>query len=140
MSTAMGGCFIKLPRAEDLALAVEVLNRLYPDDYIYIRDPGILDSVAGASVNAFIYSEGMPCRERLVYALSTLFYEVVSQHPLVDGNKRLAVLVLVAALRANALPEPGPHELCSIALKASKGEAFIEDVYYLLLSTFKRIA
>jgi len=44
--------------------------------------------------------------DKKLSAAATLFYEIVAGHPLTDGNKRLATLVLKAFLLRNGLRRP----------------------------------
>ncbi|WP_131160247.1 Fic family protein [Aeropyrum pernix] len=55
------------------------------------------------------FSSGQPCYARKLAAAAALFYEIIMLHPLVDGNKWLATLVLNAFLARNSLPRPGRY-------------------------------
>ena len=67
---------------------------------------GQAEAALAAARWAFHASRGGPCSERKPAAAAALFHELITLHPLVDGNKRLASVVLWAFLRANRLPRP----------------------------------
>ena len=67
-------------------------------------------------------------------AAAVLFYEIITLHPLVDGNKRLATLLLDAFLIKNGLPRP--KTIYEAALRAASSEWGQEDVYKWLLRVY----
>ena len=92
-------CQVKYPLLDVVDSAVAKLKELYPEDLIQWKGGGreqVRQAIASAKW-AFYYTEGLPCYKRKL-AAAALFYELIILHPLVDGNKRLAVLILAAFL------------------------------------------
>ena len=65
---------------------------------IGIRDPGLLESALARPKNAFLYSKGKSSIQSLaaIYA-----YAITKNHPFVDGNKRVALVVCMLFLKLN---------------------------------------
>ncbi len=55
-----------------------------------------------------------------ISSAASLFYDIVMDHPLVDGNKRSAVLMLNAYLFRNGYSLRGVEELYELAIKAAE--------------------
>jgi hypothetical protein len=129
---------VRYPSLRVFEFAVERLRELYPGDPISWRGDGrrlAEQAVAGARW-AFQLSRGEACYERKLWAAAALFYEVIMLHPLTDGNKRLASIMLWAFLRANGLPKP--RRVAHSALRVAGGEWGLDDVYKWLLRVYKR--
>jgi len=123
------GCGIVYPGLEVFEEAVRLLGERYPGDAIEWKGGGreqVLQAVAAARW-AFRAAAGRGCLAAGLAAAATLFYEIVTLHPLVDGNKRLATLMLDAFLIVNGLPRPG--EMACAALRVAGGEWGREEVY-----------
>ena len=65
---------------------------------IGIRDLRLLESALARPKNAFLYSEGKSSIQSLaaIYA-----YAITKNHPFVDGNKRVALVVCMLFLKLN---------------------------------------
>jgi death-on-curing protein len=65
---------------------------------IGIRDLGLLESALARPKNAFLYSKGKSSIQSLaaIYA-----YAITKNHPFVDGNKRVALVVCMLFLKLN---------------------------------------
>ena len=130
-------CTIKLPREEAIKYAVKVLKTLYPEDNITIINPvGIMAAINAARME-FRYFRGK-CIDRKIAALSRLFYELIQLHPLIDGNKRLAALILAAGLTKNNLTVK-KSILKDLALKVARGDIGFRGVFECLRRHVRRI-
>ena len=132
-----GRCRVHYPSVEVIERAVELLRSRYPQDSIGWRGGGreLAGQAVAAARWAFRFSEGRPCIVRKLAAAAALFYEIIRLHPLVDGNKRLATLVLDAFLIRNRLPRP--RRIAGAALRVAAGEWSQEDVYQWLLMVYQ---
>ena len=99
------------------------------------RRQGQAEQAIAAARWAFRHSRSQPFYARKLAAAATLFHELVTLHPLVDGNKRLATLILDAFLIRNRLPRP--RELYGVALQVAAGEWGQEDVRRWLLRVYR---
>jgi death-on-curing protein len=69
-----------------------------------IRDEGLLDAAMDAPKNHFAYEQASLFRLGAVYG-----YGLCQNHPFVDGNKRVALVVLYAFLGLNGLQLNAPE-------------------------------
>jgi len=118
-------CIIHYPTLKALLYAVERLRRAYPEDHIRVASRAALERALGSAKTAAGYTP-CSCMDKKVAAAAALFYEIVAGHPLTDGNKRLATLVLKAFLLKNGLKRPVAYRA---AIKVASGEWSLEDVY-----------
>ena len=125
MRASPAPCEVRLPTLCDLLYAVDVLKRLYPRDEIHPVSLDALKAAVEASRQALLYTRG-DCISRTLTAAAVLFYELIERHPLSDGNKRLATLVLRAFLDRNGLPQP--RIVYRAAVATAKGEWGLEEV------------
>ncbi len=88
-----------------LLYAVEKLRTSYPEDHIRVASYGVLERAIEFAKAAARYTQGS-CTDKKLAATAALLYEVIVGHPLTDGNKRLATLVLKAFLLKNRLTRP----------------------------------
>jgi len=130
-------CKVYYPTLRVFELAVERLRALYPDDAIEWKGGGReqAEQAVAAARWAFQLSRGQPCYARKLAAAAALFHEIIMLHPLVDGNKRLATLLLDAFLIKNGLPRP--RNIANAALRVAAGEWSQEDVYRWLLRVYR---
>lgn len=122
-----GKCVIYYPTLRTLFYAVERLKTLYPEDDIRVVSESALGDAISAAKFAATFTEGS-CRERKLVAAATLFYELITRHPLSDGNKRLATVILAAFLKKNSLKTPQPGKVWRIAVRVASGEWSFEEV------------
>jgi prophage maintenance system killer protein len=64
------------------------------------RNPGILESCLGTPLQSFGGEDPYPT---FIDKLSFLFYLLIKNHPFQNGNKRIAVMTLLAVLYLNGL-------------------------------------
>ncbi|MEB3778889.1 MAG: Fic family protein [Desulfurococcales archaeon] len=129
-------CKVSYPALGIIERAAGLLRDRYPQDPIRWKGGGReqAEQAIAAARWAFHFSKDMPCYARKLIAASVLFYELIMLHPLIDGNKRLATLVLDAFLIRNGLPRP--REIYKAALRVAAGEWSQEDVYCWLLRIY----
>ena len=130
-------CKIRYPPLRFFDIAVKLLKSRYPDDPIAWKGGGreqVKQAIAAARW-AFYFSDDKPCYARKIAAAAALFYEIITLHPLVDGNKRLATIALDAFLMRNRLPRP--RRIAEAALKVAGREWGQEDVYKWLLRVYR---
>ncbi len=132
-------CSISYPTLPVFERAVDRLRSRYPLDPIRWKGGGReqAEQAIAAARWAFRFSRGQPCYARRLAAGAALFYEVITLHPLVDGNKRLAVVVLGAFLIRNRLPTPRPGTMYQAALRVAGGEWGQEDAHQWLLRVYR---
>ncbi len=118
-------CTIRYPMLKLLLYIVGMLERRYPQDSITVVSRDTLESVIESARYAARYTRG-PCRRKKLVAAATLFYEAIASHPLTDGNKRLAVVLLRAFLRANGVRQP--DFAYEAAVRVARGEWGVDDV------------
>ncbi len=130
-------CRVYYPTQRVFELAVGRLQALYPDDPIEWKGGGReqVEQAVAAARWAFQLKGDRPCYARKLAAAAALFYEVIMLHPLTDGNKRLATIMLWVFLRANKLPRP--RNIAQVALRVAGGEWGQEDVYRWLLRVYR---
>ncbi len=130
-------CRVALPPLRVFEVAVSMLAKRYPVDPIEWKGGGRrqAEQAIAAAKWAFQFSKGRPCHERKLAAAATLFYEIIMLHPLIDGNKRLATLMLDAFLLKNRLPRP--RKIYQAALRVAGREWSREDVYRWLLRVYR---
>ena len=130
-------CRIRYPTLRIMERIVEGLRELYPGDPIQWKGGGReqAEQAIAAARWAFRFSRSQPCYERKLAAAAALFYEVITLHPLTDGNKRLASVLLWAFLRVNGMPRP--RRIAEAALRVAGGEWSQEDVHQWLLLVYR---
>ena len=91
-----------------------------------LRDRGLLES-AVLSVNAgFEDVEKYPTAEEKAARLA---YALISNHPFVDGNKRVGVLSMLMMLKLNGVTlRYTQQELIDLGLAAASGKMGYEDI------------
>ena len=132
-------CRVFYPTTGTFERAIEKLRQEYPEDSIDWKGGGreqVTQAIAAAKW-AFQLSRGKPCYARKLAAGAALFYETAMLHPLIDGNKRLAVVMLAAFLVKNRLPGPRPGSPYRVVLRIVSGEWSQKDVYRWLLRVYR---
>jgi death-on-curing protein len=91
-----------------------------------VRDLGLLDSaVARARSSAF----GQDAYPTLELKAGALMHSICSNHALVDGNKRLALLATATFLRANGHPFGLTNDQAfDLVMRVAEGTADVEDI------------
>ncbi len=104
---------IYIPRSTTFYKAVSVLKTLFPKDDFTVLKPEAFNTII----------EHLKWELRLhgfISSAASLFYDIVMDHPLVDGNKRSAVLMLNAYLFRNGYSLRGIEELYELAIKVAE--------------------
>jgi len=91
-----------------------------------LRDRGLLESAVLSMDAAFGEVERYPSLEEKAARLA---YGLISNHPFVDGNKRIGVLAMLALLRANGIElRYTQRELTAFGLDAAAGKLDYADI------------
>jgi death-on-curing protein len=91
-----------------------------------IRDDGLLDSALAAPDSAFEGTEFYPTAEAKAARVA---FGLVSNHPFVDGNKRVGILAMLVLLGVNGVAvEADDDELIALGLALACGETDAEGV------------
>ena len=97
-----------------------------------IRDEGMLSSALEAPFQTFLGVELYPS---IIQKAARLGYGLVSNHPFVDGNKRIGVFVMLVFLRVNSINISfSDEEIIDIALNTAAGKYRYEDILKILES------
>lgn len=92
-----------------------------------LRDPGALESAVAAPQHHFTYGSG----DLFDYA-AALMFALITNHPFLDGNKRVGTLAAAVMLEMNGVPlrsDPAWLErLDQAAWKAARAEVCREDL------------
>ena len=96
-----------------------------------VRDAGLLESALGAPFQTYagqyLYPSAQQKAARLCYAL-------VSNHPFIDGNKRIGVHLMLLFLEAHGLSiQCEQNELVSLGLALASGRMNDQDVVQWIL-------
>lgn len=84
-----------------------------------VRDEGLLDSALAQPFQTFDGKEIYPSLEQKAARYA---YGIVSNHPFIDGNKRVATAVMASFLRCNGCQfRPKHEELLSIMMGVADG-------------------
>lgn len=93
-----------------------------------IRDIGLLDSALNR-INASI--DGKDLYPDIYIKVSVITYSIINNHPMIDGNKRLGLAVMLVILRLNKIELTySQNELIEFGLKIAQNkynEAFIAE-------------
>lgn len=91
-----------------------------------IRDPGLLASALARPKNLLTYAEGEPDLPRLAACYA---WDLMRNHPFVDGNKRTAYIVCRTFLKLNGLDlHAGQEEKYLTFLQLAEGLLSEEDL------------
>lgn len=92
-----------------------------------LRDRGLLESAVYSAETSFAGQEIYPTIEEKA---ARLMFALVSNHPFLDGNKRIGVLVMLVTLRLNSVVlRYTQAELIDLGLSAASGELDYDAVY-----------
>ena len=92
-----------------------------------LRDRGLLESAVYSAETSFGGQEIYPT---VAEKAARLLFSLVSNHPFVDGNKRIGVLVMLVTLRLNGIAlRYTQAELIELGLSAASGELDYDAVY-----------
>ncbi|WP_405180574.1 type II toxin-antitoxin system death-on-curing family toxin [Nocardia sp. NBC_01377] len=103
-----------------------------------LRDPGLLASAAARSQATVFGADAYPT---LWEKAAALLHSIASNHPLIDGNKRLAIVAAVVFLARNGidvdhLNEDRAYDLMIAVAKSESAE--VADIASALIGMFDR--
>lgn len=85
-----------------------------------VRDHALLESALAAPFQTFGGEELYPS---LVEKAARLGFTLISNHALIDGNKRIGMLIMLVFLEANGLPiQATNEEITHVGLSVAAGE------------------
>lgn len=114
----------KLTVDEILALHTRMTAKTGGSDGL--RDLGLLESAVYSADMSFGGAEVYPTLEEKA---ARLMFALASNHPFVDGNKRIAVLTMLMTLRLNGVHlEYTQAELTELGLAAARGDAKYDQI------------
>ncbi|MBQ8830291.1 MAG: type II toxin-antitoxin system death-on-curing family toxin [Oscillospiraceae bacterium] len=91
-----------------------------------LRDRGLLESAVFSADMTFGEAEIYPTIEE---KCARLCYALTSNHPFVDGNKRIGILVMLTSLRLNGVElKFTQKELIDLSLSLASGKLSYEDI------------
>lgn len=91
-----------------------------------IRNKGLLESSLN---NAFQTFDGEELYKTDVEKIAVISYSIIRNHPLIDGNKRLGISVLLILCKLNnIILEYTREEAVDLAIRIAEGSIDIEDV------------
>ncbi|MFP3043553.1 type II toxin-antitoxin system death-on-curing family toxin [Treponema primitia] len=92
-----------------------------------IRDINLLDSAVRSPFQTF---GGIDLYPNLYAKASQMGYQLINNHPFLDGNKRIGIHVLFLFLRINGeVIDAADDEKISLGLGIARGDLKPEDVY-----------
>lgn len=91
-----------------------------------VRDEGLLESALAQPWASFAGVDFYPTVEEKA---ARLCFEVISQHPFVDGNKRTATALMLVFLRGNGIEfKPRAIDLQNIIIGVASGVSTYDDL------------
>lgn len=91
-----------------------------------VRDHGLLDAAVAMPRQQF---GGNYLHEDLAAMAAAYMFHIAQNHPFIDGNKRAAVLSVLAFLSVNGIEElPEPKELEVVTLQVAAGELHKDEL------------
>ncbi len=126
---------IFMPTERILRYIVSNLQYLYLDDNIFALKgfDGILSAARRCS------DRGGDLFEKTVWIASCLLYYIINEHPLVDGNKRLAAVATKIFLYKNGYRTDN-YALYAIIISIARGDEKLETLYHKLSRILKKKA
>ena len=121
---------------DEVLLILEELRRAYPRDLIRVMNRGVIES----SLYAVKYSGRgyRSFRARVSAKAGSLLYFIVSGHPLTDGNKRFASLLVRYFLLINGY-DIDRALLTDLSLRIAEGRVSPEILYRVLYQHIIRV-
>lgn len=105
--------------SDDVVLAIHIRQLAEHGGADGIRDVGLLESALSRPRNLFVYSD----TPDLAVLAASYAYGISSNHPFVDGNKRVAWIVCRTFLRLNGHDVDAPPEEKYVSmLQVASGE------------------
>ena len=109
---------------EMIALHTRLTRRTGGSDGL--RDRGLLESAVFSAETSFGGQEIYPT---VVEKAARLMFSLVSNHPFVDGNKRIGVLAMLVTLRLNGIAlRYSQEELATLGLSCAAGQMDYDQI------------
>ncbi|MDO8570672.1 MAG: type II toxin-antitoxin system death-on-curing family toxin [Candidatus Daviesbacteria bacterium] len=117
-------------------LAKKLMSSREPIPDYSTRDNSLLESSLGAPKQTFSNKLLYPTLEKQT---SILFYSLIKNHPFRNGNKRIAVMAILAFLSLNGKwIDIAPIDLYKLACKVSESDSKDKDkIFKLITKTIK---
>lgn len=91
-----------------------------------IRDSGLLDSALAQPFQTF---DGVDLYLDIIAKACRYGFEIIADHPFIDGNKRTGTALLGTFLRINGFRfTPNPDDLLETVLEVAKGNMTYEEL------------
>ncbi len=103
------------PKRKVFYYAIDVLRKMFPQDDFTVMNPHVFETVV-ADMKWSYKLHGF------TGAAASLFYDLIMDHPLVDGNKRLASLMLYYYVKKNGYMIRDHDKLYDIAILVAEGK------------------
>jgi len=114
----------RLSKEQILALHRELILRFGGQDGL--RDEGLLESALASPFQAF---DGQPAFVTVQQKAARLGFGLISNHPFIDGNKRIGAHVMLVVLAMNGIElSYTQKELYETILQVAGGEASYETL------------
>jgi death-on-curing protein len=76
---------------------------------------------------------GVYAHETLIEMATAYFYHLVSNHPFVDGNKRVGLLAMLMFLDLNGVViTQSSEQLCELTMRVARGEESKDTLHHFL--------
>ena len=116
---------MKLLNIEKIIEIYKKLITAYGGSY-GVRDLKLLES---AIDKAFITFDGKELYEDVYLKISVITYSIISNHSMIDGNKRLGIAVMLILLEINGVNvEYTQDELINLGMSIAKNEYKEDDI------------
>lgn len=113
-----------------LALHERVIKK-YGGSY-GVRDNGLLEAALAQPWQTF---DGIDLYPTIEEKAARLCFEIIMQHPFIDGNKRTGALLLGVLLRNNKLTfKPQPKDFYSIIMDVASGSKDYKELLAFVIS------
>ncbi len=97
-----------------------------------IRSESLLESAIEAPYQTFDGKELFPTK---IEKAARLGYGLISNHPFIDGNKRIGVYIMISFLEVNGINiDFSDEEIIRVALDTASGKMKYEDILSFLIS------
>lgn len=114
----------------DVVLAIHEAQIAQHGGALGVRDESLLESALARPQNAFAYGETQPAKLGALYALG-----VIQNHPFLDGNKRVGLVLLETFLELNGAELHATDEECYSAIVAAAAGKISERDFFAWVTT-----
>ena len=116
---------IKLTKSQVISIHSQLIEATGGSDGI--RDDGLLDSSLNSPFQTFGGEDVYPS---LMHKASRLCYSIISNHPFIDGNKRIGIHTMLVFLALNRIElSYTQQELIDLGLGIASGNVSPEQVF-----------